>query len=152
LRDEELFKQPPKPDDCPMTFLMLPEFEVSGIFMACCGKMICAGCRHAHQLQTNGGCPTCPFCRADIPEDAEETMSMLRKRADANDAMATFQLGWKYLNGDDDENVKKDMDKAIKLLHRAAELGSALSCWNLGVMYDTGHGVSTDEKKAKQFF
>jgi hypothetical protein len=73
LHEEELFKQPPKGDDCPICFVMLPSTAIGKSFKACCGKIICCGCSHAHQLQsTNSGSPNSfPFCRADTPSAKE---------------------------------------------------------------------------------
>jgi TPR repeat protein len=44
------------------------------------------------------------------------------------------------------------VDKAIKLFHRAAELGSALAYCRLGINYKIGVGVSKDETKARQYY
>jgi TPR repeat protein len=52
-----------------------------------------------------------------------------------------------YMNGDHVVSIKKDMNKALKLLHRAAELGSAQAYHSLGIMYYEGEGVSKIEKK-----
>jgi hypothetical protein len=60
-------------------------------FMPCCGKIICIGCCQAHDLQSNGSIPTCPFCRACKPS-AKEYIEMLEKRADAHDANAYLFL------------------------------------------------------------
>jgi TPR repeat protein len=49
-------------------------------------------------------------------------------------------------------NIEKDMGKAIKLFHRAAELGSGQANWTLGVMYDKSDGVSKEEAKARQYY
>jgi TPR repeat protein len=155
LYDEELFKQPPKGEDCPICFLLLPDIS-SGkghLLMPCCGKMICTGCCLAHHLQSrsNGSHTSCPFCRADTPSP-NESIKMLEKRADANDAIAKLQLGAMYLDGDEDKNIKKDPDKAIKLLHRATELKCIPAYLILAIAYGEGNGVSKDETKARQYF
>jgi TPR repeat protein len=64
---------------------------------------------------------------------------------------AIYNLGMTYFNGEDDSDTKKDPDKAIKLLHHAAELGSAQAYWNLGVLYFTGDGVSKDKAKSAMY-
>ena len=97
--------------------------------MACCGKMICLGCFYQHNKRNRS--TTCPFCRADIPI-GKEYSQVLEKRVDSNDSNA-------YMNGDHVVIIKKDMDNALKLLHRAAELGSAqaylsYSLWGLGLV------------------
>jgi tetratricopeptide (TPR) repeat protein len=149
LRDEALFMQPPKRDDCPICFLLLPEMPTGKAFRACCGKRICMGCAHEHELQSNGS-PTCPFCRADTPS-AKEHIKMLEKRVDANDANAIYQLGNKYFEGDEVCGIKKDVDKAVKLFHSAAELGCIEPCGRLGVIYDKGEGAIKDKAKAMQY-
>jgi TPR repeat protein len=55
------------------------------------------------------------------------------------------------MNGEEHANIMKDTDKAIKLFHRAADLGSAIANENFGLLYDTGDGVSKDMVKAKQY-
>jgi hypothetical protein len=151
LHEEALFKQPPKGDDCPICFLLLPRESGRGkTFMPCCGKTICCGCDHAHQLQSSGR-PTCPFCRAKTPF-AKECIKMLKKRVDANDADAILQLGRYYIYGKEDSKINKDIGKAVKLLHCAAELGSAEAYHDLGAIYYRGDDVSKDRAKAKQYF
>ena len=40
LHDEELFKQPPPDEDCPICFLLLPSLETGYRYKTCCGKVI----------------------------------------------------------------------------------------------------------------
>jgi hypothetical protein len=124
LYDEALFRQPAKEDDCPICFYMLPSRGSGRVSKACCGKIICAGCYHAHVLESNGS-PTCPFCRADKPS-GKETIEMLNKRVDANDADAIYGLGCIYFNGSDyydDYDIQKDIDKAAKFFTVQLSLG-----------------------------
>ena len=44
LHDEELFKQPPQEEDCPICFQTLPTLLSGKKYQACCGKVICTGC------------------------------------------------------------------------------------------------------------
>jgi len=46
ISDEELFKQPPPEEDCPICFLLLPTFNSGRKYYTCCGKRIC-GCVYA---------------------------------------------------------------------------------------------------------
>jgi hypothetical protein len=158
LHDEALFRPPPKGDDCPICFLLLPypntELGFGGqSFYACCGKRICTGCSFEHQQQNLGkGRPTCPFCRADMPF-SKEFVKMMQKRADANDADAIYQLGDIYLNGDEEYSITKDVDRGVMLLHRAAELGNADAYRQLGALFYKGdNGVIKDQTKAKQYY
>ncbi|MDB4430357.1 zinc finger MYND domain-containing protein, partial [bacterium] len=41
LHDEELFKEHPPRDDCPICFLTLPVDTRESTFHSCCGKIIC---------------------------------------------------------------------------------------------------------------
>jgi TPR repeat protein len=118
--------------------------------MACCGKTICAGCRYEHELQSSGR-HTCPFCRVDVPSSGIKIMEMLEERLNVNDVEVIYQLGCMHLNGDEVCGIEKDLDKAVELFHRAAELGSAEAYYILGAIYDKGEGVSKDETKAKQY-
>jgi TPR repeat protein len=145
LYDEALFRQPPKADECPICFLPLPGLGSGQTFKACCGKTICMGCYFEHEKQSNGS-PTCPFCRACMPSE-EEFMEMMKKRVDANDADAILQLGMSYFSGEERFSIKKDTDKAAKLLHRAADLEFAKAYGSLAAMY-----LSKDKTKAKQYF
>jgi TPR repeat protein len=77
---------------------------------------------------------------------------MLEKRMGGNDADAIYQLGMMYLNGDERFSIKKDIDKAVKLFHRAAELGSAEAHHSLAYVYDEGAGVNNDGTKVKQYY
>jgi TPR repeat protein len=150
LHDEELFKMPPEGDDCPICFLLLPSTEMGKMFSAYCGKIICAGCCREHYEQSNGSIQTCPFCRAE--QSANECIRRLEKRADANDADAMYQLGTVFANGDESLSVKKDIDKAVELFHRAAELGCARANHCLGVSHETAIGANRDEEKAKFYY
>lgn len=101
--------------------------------MACCGQMICLGCVHQHELERNRS-TSCPFCRAEIPDAGEDAIRMMKKRANSNDSNALCQLGMMYMKGDSAVSMKKDIDKAVKFLLRAAELGSAQAYHSLGVI------------------
>ena len=45
--DEDLFKQPPPREECPICMLPLPLDDGETDYQACCGKVICCGCMHA---------------------------------------------------------------------------------------------------------
>lgn len=77
---------------------------------------------------------------------------MVKKRVDANDAVAINYLGMMYLGRGEEYNITKDVSKAAELFHRAAELGCVSAYSNLAVMYTKGDGVSEDEAKGRQYF
>jgi TPR repeat protein len=82
----------------------------------------------------------------------KECIDMYEKRVDANDSEAMCHLGMSYFEGDEVVSIKKDIDKAVNLFHRAAELGSAEACRYLGNIYYRGEGLNEDETKAKQYY
>ena len=54
LQDEELFKEHPPREECPICFLPLPLGENQTIFKSCCGKVICNGCIYAMDEEALG--------------------------------------------------------------------------------------------------
>ena len=54
LYDEQLFKQPPLAEDCPICFQLLPTLITGYRYMSCCGKVICCGCIYAPLYDTYG--------------------------------------------------------------------------------------------------
>ncbi|KAL7540210.1 hypothetical protein ACHAXR_009949 [Thalassiosira sp. AJA248-18] len=144
--DEALFKTPPPNEDCPICYLRLPLCESEKKYQPCCGKMICLGCVYADIIATRSTEQICPFCRAPAPTSDEAVDERIRKRIEAGDAGAMYNLGCNYFEGD---GVPQDYDKALELWHQAAKLGCARSRCNVGHAYVTGEGVEEDEKKAK---
>ena len=75
ISDEELFKQPPPKEDCPICLLPLPLLGSGSVYKSCCGKIICSGCRHAPVKDNLGNEiieEKCPFCRTPAPYSDEE--------------------------------------------------------------------------------
>jgi len=147
--DDSLFDTPPPMPDCPICFLPLPHEGNGCSNKPCCGKTICGGCEQAH-WNTMRLEKTCPFCRAPAPETltVEETMALVRKRVELNDAELTFCLGCHYdtsVNGD----FPKDSKKAFELYLRAADLGSLRACTNVSKAYEIGVGTEIDIDKAR---
>ena len=95
--DEDLFKQPPPRDECPICMLTLPLIGVESKYQACCGKMLCVGCIYAVD-EADNRC-LCPFCRTPLSASHGEAMERLKKRVEVNDAQAIYQLGGYYLHG-----------------------------------------------------
>ena len=73
---------------------------------------------------------------ADTPMVAE-----WRKKAEAGDANAQFNLGLMYENG---RGVPKDDAEALKWWRKAADQGFAEAQYNLGLLYYNGEGVPKD--------
>ena len=101
LHDEELFKQPPPLEDCPICFLRIPTFETGSKYYECCGKVICSGCMHApvYDDQGNKVDDQCPYCRTPWPSSDEEIVNRFEKRMEAGDADAIFIIGVYYEDG-----------------------------------------------------
>jgi uncharacterized protein len=149
LHDEKLFKQPPHNEDCPICMLLLPSLHTGSKYRACCGKRICSGCLCA-VAKRDGGVGLCPFCRSPSRKSDDEILDEMKKRVELGDAGAIRNLGCCYFDGM--YGLPQDNNKAIKLWHRAAELGSATSYYNIGMAYLHGRGVERDEKKANHYW
>ena len=149
LHDEKLFKQPPTLEDCPICMVRLPTLHTGRTYMGCCGKVVCCGCVYAFQSRvTKKKDHKCPFCRTPTPIN-EEYIKQFKKRADLNDPIGIRELGCMYRDGD---GLPQNNAKALKLWHRAAELGDARSYCSIGHAYDCGREVGVDKKKAKDYF
>jgi len=150
--EEELFKQPPTEEDCPICFLRLPYLGSGSRYYACCGKVICCGCVHAPVYDDRGNeidDQRCPFCRSLRTSSDEELNEMEKKRIQADDDIALFNIGVYYRDGR--YGFPQDYTKALELWHRAAELGHAAAYRNIGVAYETGRGVEVDKKKSEYY-
>jgi len=68
------------------------------------------------------------------------------------DALAFYGLGCNYFRGR--HGLRRDIDKALELWHKATELGCAAAHRNIGIEYLRGSSKSTrkDEKKAAAQF
>ena len=152
ISDDELFKQPPPKEDCPICLLCLPSLESGSMYMPCCGKMICSGCGFAPVYDNLGNEiieEKCPFCRTPTPDSDEEYNEQLQKRVEAGDAVAMFMLGCNYRDGDD--GFPQDDAKALELFVRAGDLGLADGYNDVGRAYQFGNGAEIDEKKANHY-
>jgi len=150
--DKELFKQPLPEEDCPICFLRLPYLGSGSRYYACCGKVICCGCVHAPVYDDQGNeidDQKCPFCRSLRTSSDEELNEMEKKRIEADDDIALFNIGVYYRDGR--YGFPQDYTKALELWHRAGELGHAAAYRNIGVAYETGRGVEVDKKKSEYY-
>ena len=96
--DEDLFKDPPPRDECPICFLPLPLNFGEHRYQACCGKVLCCGCIDAVEAEDED--ITCPFCRTPEHTSDEELIERMKKRVGASDADAFLLLGKFYNRGD----------------------------------------------------
>ena len=146
LHDNELFKQTPSAEDCPICFLRLPTLYTGYRYMTCCGKVICCGCIHTGGIRKG----LCPFCRTRTPASDEETIEREMKRVKAGDAYAIYNQGCDYNLGSN--GLPRDHTKALELWYRSAELGNSKALCGIGVAYQKGRGVEVDIKKAKHYY
>ena len=142
--DDSLFETPPPMPDCPICFLPLPIEDDAYSNKACCGATICRGCEEAH-WNTDGLEETCPFCRAPERRPMDETIRLMKKRVELNDAENMFWLGCFYAEGK--HGLAEDHHKAHELFIRAADLGSPRACTNASTEFETGEVVKKDEEK-----
>lgn len=75
-----------------------------------------------------------------------EAVKWYKKAAGQNSAYAMFVLGHIYC---DCIGYKT---KALYWFRKAGQLGDSLSLWDLGYMYNSGDGVTENEKKAVEYF
>ena len=78
LYDEQLFKEPPPNEECPICMLPLMNEYKTETFMACCGKTICMGCIGA--MIMSGGKDLCAYCRMPPPTSNEEEIDRLNNQ------------------------------------------------------------------------
>ena len=154
LHDEELFKQPsPQYGDCPICFERIPILDTGSRYKTCCGKTICSGCSYAPVYDNQGNKiaeKVCAFCRTPTPYTNEEAIEREKKRMEAGDAIAIYNLGVYYAEGL--YGFPQDYAKALELWHRAGELGYAVAYNNIGLAYNRGYGVDVDMEKAIYFW
>ena len=79
----------------------------------------------------------------------ENELDALRKAAEQGDAVAQYNLGVCYANGN---GVNQDMTEAVKWWRLAAEQGDAVAQYNLGVCYANGNGVNQDMTEAVKWW
>jgi len=154
LHDEKLFKQPPPNEDCPICFLRIPTLHPTGSsYYECCGKVLCSGCSYAPLYDDQGNRvdnQKCPFCRLLTPDSVEENVQRYKKRIEADDPIAMYNLGSYYFDGS--YGFTQDYDKALELYRRSAELGYAGAYCSIGSAYYNGEGVEVDKKKAEHYY
>lgn len=147
-REVAIFKQPPPTEDCPICFIPLPVLYEESAYFNCCGKVICSECRHASD-KASGAFAPCSFCRTEQCRSYAELVERLRRRVEAGDSKAMFELGDDYMSG---SHVTQDKVKGFELISRAADLGSPMAHCRLGFMYKNGDGVRVDLQKARYHF
>jgi hypothetical protein len=158
--DDELFQIPPPKDDCEICFLPMPFSPrlcgvINQIYHPCCGKVICTGCikQSIDEMHKGNLKRWCPFCRQPlIPLSPEKGyIKRIKKRMKKNDAEAFYTLGCAYRVGH--LGLSTNLNKALELLKRAAELGSIRAHYDLATfMFHGRDGAEKDKKKSIQHY
>jgi TPR repeat protein len=76
-------------------------------------------------------------------------IAALHAQANAGDAIAQYNLGVAYDNG---QSVPQDYVEAVAWYRKAADQGDPDAQYNLGVMHDTGQGVPQDYVEAAAWY
>ena len=148
LHDEQLFKDPPPREECPICMLPLLHERYASNFMTCCGKIICGGCINAIMMREETD--ICPFCRTLDATSNKEHIERTKKLIEKGNAEAFNHLAGYYADGD--LYLVQDMAKANELYLKAGELGCADAYFNLGFAYSHGQGMERDFKKAEYYW
>ena len=134
-QDVELYGPLTEQEECPICFLPLPLSDREIVYMECCGQTVCGGCAHAASLISKKlkKSDPCAFCRSEAGQDDKAMVAQLRSRLEKNDLMATNILAARYREGD--LGLPKDEVMGLRLLLRAAELGSPAAIDNLAAIF-----------------
>jgi len=147
LFDENLFKQPPPDEDCPICYLRLPIEVDQNRYQSCCGQTLCYGCVCAHEVAAaDTERYKCVFCRSEATSSDEVHIEKMKKRVESNDAMAMLHLGSYYQLGM--MGLRQDHAKALELYHESAKLGNKNAHFAFSLCYQTGSTVEKDTRKA----
>ena len=84
----------------------------------------------------------------NVTQDYAKDVESYRKAAKQGDAMAQYNLGVCYHEG---QGVEKDYSKAVEWYRKAAEQGNARAQYNLGYCYEKGLGVEQNYTKAVEW-
>lgn len=110
------------------------------------GIGLCVGCK---DLLTPS--PEDNFNRGvecELEGNPEEAAKYYQRAVDENYALAQYNLGVLYYNGD---GVPQDYDEAARLFECAANQMLPLAQYNLGIMYLKGEGVEKDDAKGMSY-
>ena len=151
ISDDDLFKDPPPKQECPICFLPMAYAVGVGVVQVhqpCCGKILCDGCLLAAKGEMDNGNikECCPFCREPVPNSEEELLIRCKKRMEAGDAEALYMLGCLYENGHG--GLPQDKKKGFELMLQAAKLGSINAHYSITNSY--WNGGNLDEKNEEK--
>ena len=85
-----------------------------------------------------------------VVDDQDESFGSLLSKAESGEADSQFKVAGIYESGSDD--VTQNLLEAAKWYRMAAEQNHSQSQYNLGMMYQSGHGVGEDANEANKWF
>eukprot|EP00941_MAST-03F_sp_MAST-3F-sp1_P005876 g5876.t1 len=98
------------------------------------------GCETAAKMYSLGrGCT----------KNKKKAVDLRHAGCDLKFAPSCYFLGAAYLAGN--RGVSRDLGRAFTYMERACAQGYGAACFNVGVMYENGHGVVMDKTKAKYY-
>ena len=154
-KDVDLFAPVPEREECPICLIPLPLTERQVVFMRCCGKCICAGCRYKqsmtdkdkkganHSLKDS----KCPFCQQ---KDKNNAIKSLRKLMKKKNPRAFIEMARYYHLGD--MGLIQSNTRALEMYICAAELGHAEAFVNIGCRYEEGTVVEQNLSKTLEYY
>ena len=94
-----------------------------------------------------------PYMDEFMSNSASEMMSFEEEleAAEDGDEDAMESVAMTYLDGDEDENVEPDPEKALYWMEKAAEEGNSSAEYNTALFYAKGHGTERDFEKAAEW-
>ena len=120
-------------------------------------KVLTLPCSHAYHAQCVGKLrefgikQVCPLCRADLPpgpeqlfDDAMRRHMVLYRRYN----QGTVDAPWRIRSVED----RGYAGKMVRMLEEAADQGHADAQYNIGVIYDNGHGVAQYDSATMKWF
>jgi localization factor PodJL len=84
------------------------------------------------------------------PKPADTPLKKLTALANGGNVKAQAVLGFSYLDGTNGVSVNEA--EGARWLERAANSGDAMAAYRLGTLYERGHGVPTNAKKADDLY
>jgi localization factor PodJL len=84
------------------------------------------------------------------PKPADTPLQKLTALANGGNVKAQAVLGFSYLDGTNGVSVNEA--EGARWLERAANSGDAMAAYRLGTLYERGHGVPTNVKKADDLY
>ena len=141
----------PLRDECPICMRPLPIHPGLQNYYACCGKTLCAACKHQCK------CNNCAFCREPMADSDEVILAQLRKGVERKDPTAMFEMGNNYGFGTltDAYGLLEPLDQAkgIDLLRQSGDLGCSMALCRLGQFHAGGNwGLEQNEEEGLKYF